>query len=248
MALSVVEVLLEQDRLDPDRLAAAFARRYDVGRGYGGGAHGLLQALQQGASWRVAAPAMFGGSGSFGNGAAMRVAPLGAYLAQRPAEELVEQARLSAMVTHAHPEAVAGAVAVALAAAAAWTQAEQGTLGGAALFETVLRHTPSSETREAIRRASAIEPATSVEEAARLLGTGQRVSAMDTVPFVVWCAARSLRGSFEEAFWTTVRGLGDRDTTCAMVCGIVALSCREIPDAWVAAREPLPRELSFLPL
>jgi len=41
----------------------------------------------------------------------------------------------------------------------------------------------------------------------------------------------------------TVSGLGDRDTTCAMVGGIVALSAgaASIPDAWVAARELLPR-------
>jgi hypothetical protein len=42
--------------------------------------------------------------------------------------------------------------------------------------------------------------------------------------------------------WTTVAGLGDRDTTCAIVGGIVALSAAPatIPSTWVAAREPLP--------
>lgn len=244
MALSVVQVLLELDRLDPDLLAGHFARRYDPARGYGGGAHGLLQALQQGVSWHFAAPAMFGHTGSFGNGAAMRVAPLGAYLAQRPMEQVAEQARLSAIVTHSHREGTAGAVAVAVAAAVAWDQAERGELDGAALFDAVLQHTPTSQTREEIRRASTLDSSTG-EEAARLLGTGQRVSAQDTVPFVIWCVARSLGGPFEEAFWTTVRGLGDRDTTCAMVGGVVALSCREVPDAWVAAREPLPDDFTF---
>ena len=45
-----------------------------------------------------------------------------------------------------------------------------------------------------------------------------------------------------EALWTTLSGLGDRDTTCAIVGGIVA--CRTgvegIPAEWLAAREPLP--------
>jgi ADP-ribosylglycohydrolase len=59
--------------------------------------------------------------------------------------------------------------------------------------------------------------------------------------YTLWCAAHHL-GNFEEAMWTTVSGLGDRDTTCAIVGGIVACSvgAAGIPPEWIAAREPLP--------
>lgn len=71
------------------------------------------------------------------------------------------------------------------------------------------------------------------------LGTGARVTSMDTVPFSLWCAARYL-DHFEEAMWGTVSGLGDRDTTCAIVGGIVALAApATVPAAWREAREPL---------
>ncbi|MFH1148915.1 MAG: ADP-ribosylglycohydrolase family protein, partial [Actinomycetota bacterium] len=130
-------------------------------------------------------------------------------------------------------------------AAAGWRQVEAGDLDGVALIEVVREHTPDGETRDGIGRAARLGLEAPVDEAARALGTGQRVSAQDTVPFVIWCAARCLAGSFEEAFWTTLRGMGDRDTTCAMVGGIVALTCREIPDAWLAAREPLPEGFSL---
>ena len=235
MALSVVQTLLELDRIEPDALARRFADRYDGTRGYGGGAHGLLRAFQSGVSWEVAAPAMFGGAGSFGNGAAMRIAPLGGYLADRPLQEVAEQARLSSIVTHAHPEGVAGGVAVALAAAAAWNGCD-----ARGLFDAALAHTPAGQTRAGIQRAAELPADLTPELAARELGSGQRVSAQDTVPFVLWCAAHALAGPYEEAFWRTIRGLGDRDTTCAMVGGIVALSCREVPPEWIAAREPLP--------
>ena len=47
--------------------------------------------------------------------------------------------------------------------------------------------------------------------------------------------------------WQTVSALGDRDTTCAIVGGIVSLQVgqAEIPAEWRDAREPLPglREL-----
>jgi ADP-ribosylglycohydrolase len=238
MALSIVQTLEERQALDADVLARHLARRYidDPGRGYGAAAHDLLLQINLGASWEAAAGALFGGQGSFGNGAAMRVAPLGAYLAG-DLERVRQQAILSARVTHMHPEGEAGAVAVAVAAAWAW---EQGAFGDPQeLFEVVLAHTPPSQTRDGVEQAAALPSDTQPRVAARTLGSGQRISAQDTVPFVIWCAARHL-DSFEEGFWTTVAGLGDRDTTCAMVGGIVALSSRHVPDAWLASRESLP--------
>jgi ADP-ribosylglycohydrolase len=79
-----------------------------------------------------------------------------------------------------------------------------------------------------------------VRKAAELMGNGSEVCAHDTVPFALWCAARHL-DNFEEALWTTVSALGDRDTTCAIVGGVVAMSVglQGIPDSFMAAREPL---------
>jgi ADP-ribosylglycohydrolase len=64
-----------------------------------------------------------------------------------------------------------------------------------------------------------------------------RVSAPDTVPFALWCAARHL-DDYVEAMWQTVSGLGDRDTTCAIVGGIVAAAGAGVPSDWRASREP----------
>jgi ADP-ribosylglycohydrolase len=51
--------------------------------------------------------------GSFGNGSAMRVGPVG--LAMRTADDALAEAARSAGVTHSHPEGIKGAQAVALA-------------------------------------------------------------------------------------------------------------------------------------
>jgi ADP-ribosylglycohydrolase len=42
--------------------------------------------------------------------------------------------------------------------------------------------------------------------------------------------------------WLTVSGLGDRDTTCAIVGGIVAchVGLKSIPKDWLKQREKLP--------
>ena len=118
MGLGIVEVLRERGRIDQDRLAAVFARRYRArpDRGYGGTAHQILREIGEGAPWREVSSAVFSGMGSMGNGGAMRAAPVGAYFAGDPAA-VIREARASAEVTHAHPDGQAGAVAVALAAA-----------------------------------------------------------------------------------------------------------------------------------
>jgi ADP-ribosylglycohydrolase len=115
MACSVVWMLATAGAVDQDTLAAAFAERCEPNRGYGGGAFTILRRIRQGLPWPAAAASVFNGEGSCGNGAAMRVAPLGAYFPDSPARA-AREAVLSAEVTHAHPEGVAGAVAVAEAA------------------------------------------------------------------------------------------------------------------------------------
>lgn len=243
MALSIVETLRRYGSLEQDALAGSFAAHYESGRGYGSGMHRLLSGLRAGqASWRELAPAQFGGHGSYGNGAAMRVAPLGAYFAD-DLPRVVEQAQLSALVTHSHPEAIAGAIAVALTAALAWQARQAAERPTRAEFiERVLPLVPDSEVRRRLQHARDIAPSTSAEAAASLLGSGYQVSAQDTVPFVIWCASQYL-GHYEDALWHTASGLGDMDTTCAMVGGIVVLytGVEKIPEAWIERREALPR-------
>lgn len=242
MALSVVENLRHYGSIEQDRLVESFATHYEPGRGYGAGMHSLLRTLHAGqGSWRELTPAQFSGQGSYGNGAAMRVAPLGAYFAD-DLKRVVKQARLSAEVTHSHPEAIAGAIAVAVAAALAWQCREANERPvRAALIERVLAWVPKSDVRSKLRRARDIFPHTSAEAAASMLGSGYQVSAQDTVPYVLWCAGQFLE-DYEEALWQTASGLGDIDTTCAMVGGIVALytGVEKIPEAWIEKREPLP--------
>ena len=139
MALSVVEVLRRAGRIDQDQLAASFAKHYEPARGYGGGMQKLLQRLQDGQPWREAAAAQMDGAGSFGNGAAMRVAPVGAWFAD-DASRAAEEAERSAVVTHTHREGVAGAVAVAVAAALAWQQRDTDMQAARWLNQTTASH------------------------------------------------------------------------------------------------------------
>jgi ADP-ribosylglycohydrolase len=241
MALSIFEALHSHGRIDPDDLALRFAERFrkDPDRGYGTMARIILRSILKGENWRTASSSAFSGTGSMGNGGAMRVAPLGAYLAEELDGSLRAEAMLSAAVTHAHPEGQAGAIAVAVAAAMAWRgrglpQKEAAT----AMMQAVYDRTPEGETRTGIARALKLPFFTMPQVAARVLGNGSAVTAPDTVPYVIWCAAKHL-DNYKEALVSTVEGDGDCDTNCAMVGGIVALYAGRdsVPEEWRDARE-----------
>jgi ADP-ribosylglycohydrolase len=241
MALSIVENLRKFGEIDQGQLAHSFGRHFEPRRGYGPAMYRLIPQFQAGQPWKKSARALFKGQGSFGNGGAMRVAPVGAYFAD-DLEAVVENARRSAEVTHAHPEASAGAIAVAVAAAWAWRLRDADSLPkGQAFLEMVLPSIPESEVRDGVVRAGKMPPDTSIWNVVRELGNGSRISAQDTAPFVLWCAAQHL-DNYEEALWLTASGQGDMDTNCAMVGGIVAAhtGTEGIPAEWLRHREALP--------
>lgn len=239
-ALSIVSVLRQYGYINQDALARSFADRYERDRGYGPAMHRLLWEIKCGESWQERAQSLFAGQGSFGNGSAMRVAPLGAFFAD-DLNTVVEQAARSSVITHTHDEAVAGAIAVAVAAALAYQFRSAPLPGRADFLDAVLPHLPESEVRSKVRQARDMPSESSVKFAVSVLGNGVRISAPDTVPFALWCAGEKL-SDYEEALWLTVSGLGDRDTTCAIVGGIVAMytGSDSIPRGWIGSREKLP--------
>jgi ADP-ribosylglycohydrolase len=227
----------EQD-FDRDRFADLLGRHFDAYRGYGPGAVVLLRLIREGTPWPIAAAAAFDGQGSAGNGAAMRAAPLGAWHADSLAHAAAQGAR-AAEVTHAHPEGIAGGVAVTVAAAIASAARLDGHRPDPdQLLAAVAALVPPGHVRDGLRRAVRIGDAA---EAAYELGTGSRAMAQDSVPFAIWVAAHHL-GDYPAAITTCVAGGGDVDTTAAMAGGVVAAytGVDGIPAAWLAAREPLP--------
>ncbi|MFJ5838478.1 ADP-ribosylglycohydrolase family protein [Streptomyces shenzhenensis] len=237
MACSVVAVLAAHHRIDQDALAHSFAAHHDFDRGYGPAVNRLLRLVREGHDWRELAAGLFDGQGSWGNGAAMRIAPLGAWYADDP-EQAIHQAEVSAYTTHQHREAVAGAMAVA--AAAALAAAPGGPPSPAALLDGVVALVPKSAVGSGLRRARDMLDYGDAGTVAAVLGCGRRTSAHDTVPFALWSAARAL-GDYEAAFWTTAEVGGDVDTTCAIVGGVLAAGKAGTPPSeWLERAETLP--------
>ena len=240
MAIGIVQSLERSRTIEEDLLAWEFGERFtrQPDRGYGKMARHILREIAAGANWREVSSAAFGG-GSFGNGAAMRVAPLGAYFADEPGA-VPEMAARSARITHFHPEGIAGAIAVALASAEALNRRGTDPVTAAhSIWEAVLTRTPTSRLKGLLEYARPLSEHTATE-VAREVGNGAEITAQDTVPFCIWNACRNIN-DYPEAVISTIEVGGDCDTNCAIVGGIVSafVGTQGIPEDWRRVREPL---------
>ena len=142
MMISVAKTLFEKGHIDPMYLVQEFANRYEPDRGYGQGMRILLEKIATGADPAAATTSAFP-EGSFGNGAAMRVAPVGLFFAT-DLDHVAEQAAKSARTTHVHPLGVDGAVLLAVAIALAF-RCEQGTFNRRRFISKLLRYAETEE-------------------------------------------------------------------------------------------------------
>lgn len=233
MAIGIYRTLEIYGTINQDALASIFAKNYalDWHRGYGGTAHSILRSIKEGQHWQDVASAAFDGMGSMGNGGAMRVAPIGAYFAD-DLDKVLYYARASAEVTHAHIEGIVGAMAVAIASALLLNKKLGQYFGeGETFLRDVANQLPESDTKYKILSAVSIKKESNIDFVVSTLGNGICLTAQDTVPLCLWCAAYFYT-SIEEALWTAVSALGDRDTICAIVGGMVSLFADELPHQW----------------
>jgi ADP-ribosylglycohydrolase len=243
MAICIARSLREHGTVHQDDLAHRFAQEYalDPRRGYGSGAQEILSGIRQGRDWRELSASVFQGTGSMGNGAAMRVGPLGAWFYDSPGTA-AGQAELSSRITHWHPEGIAGATAVAVACsfAANWSLKDVVKQNRSQLLQVVLPFVNASQTRDGLLRALQISDEQTAAEAAEILGCGEKVLSQDTVPFCLWTAQKHLL-SYPDAIWESASVFGDIDTNCAIVGSIVSVAAGHggIPKDWLLSREPL---------
>ncbi|MHC1600968.1 MAG: ADP-ribosylglycohydrolase family protein, partial [Candidatus Nezhaarchaeales archaeon] len=100
MMIGMAESLIECRGFNGEHMTWTFIRNWqkEPWRGYGPGPPRVFRLILSGVSWREAAKKLYGGMGSFGNGAAMRIAPI-ALLYHDKSEELREMAYRSAEIT-----------------------------------------------------------------------------------------------------------------------------------------------------
>ena len=236
MMIGVAESLVERRGFDPEHMFLTFVRNWEAEpwRGYGPGPPAIFRAFRRGEDPRRVAETLYPG-GSFGNGAAMRIAPI-ACLYYDNLAELRRVAAESARLTHTHPLGVEGAVLQASAIALA--VGTIGPLDRLAFLEELLSLAESEIYRRkltAIRGFLSRPGRPSRREVVRVLGNS--VEAFNSVPTAIYAFLAT--GSFEEAVRLAVSFGGDRDTIGAMAGAIAgAYYGREsIPARWLEELE-----------
>ena len=233
LAGHVADHATDDEVVDDDLvLALAEAWRAEPDRGYGPNPPRIFAAALAGEEWRTRVHDAFGGRGSLGNGGAMRVAPVGAL--PGGVERVVDVARRSAAVTHAHPvgQEAAGVIAVA---AHRGLRAPEGTSDAPGTLTRCVAVVSTEELRGAIR-AAWTAARRGPREAAEITGNG--VAANESVGAAL-AAALSHPGDPVAAVSFAVRMAGDTDTIAAMAGSLVGsrTGARALPAELVARLE-----------
>jgi len=114
MALSVCQSLLHNNQFNPVHMATCFAKQYqkEMDRGYGKEIVNIFDAWNKEAVTvdNVFQPSLqqFNGTGSYGNGAAMRVAPVALF--SNNYQQCIDIAKKTALLTHSNTQGVNGAI------------------------------------------------------------------------------------------------------------------------------------------
>jgi len=229
MMIGVAESLIKQKGFDGADMARTFIRNYDPARGYGPGTEAALKRLRAGEPWEDASRAIFDGAGSYGNGAAMRIAPVGLFYYD-DLNQLRRIAYQASQITHAHELGKEGAALQAVAVALAVRGERSGMVG--ALKEFVHHEVY----RNKLQKLDALlEVESSREEIIAELGIGE--AAFESIPTAIYAFLRF--ESFEASVTYVVSLGGDSDTIGAMTGALSGAYYGEdaIPSEWLERLE-----------
>ncbi len=228
MSVDVIESLLACKRVEQDDLAQRFAHSYRWSRGYGPGAAKLLKRIRQGEPWQLAHRAIYA-NGSFGNGGAMRAAPVGLFYGAEERQKLIQAVQAATRITHAHPVGLDGAVVIAVSVAL--------VSQGASVLDIVQQVRRSLETVDMLNRLAVAEqlllPTLSPappQLVARELGNGIRAKDSCVTALYIGLALREAPFSGLLSYTRAVGG--DTDTIGAMAGAIWGAACgyRQLPE------------------
>ena len=247
LALALAAHLCDHPEVAPAALAVRILDEYEPWRGYGAGMRGLVATWQRSSPFdddtlAAAATSQFP-DGSFGNGAAMRVAPVGVRWSHDP-ERCDAVARRSAALTHVHPRGVEGAVLQARAVALAAQRGRFGRNELATIADGAVAREYVEGLRDAVHlaRVWATGDLGFADVAAEL---GNEVVAHRSVPAALWAAATG--DGFADGIELALGVGGDADTIAAMTGAVLgaAAGVDAIPADWIDAMEDGERGVSY---
>ena len=224
MAISVLEEMVENGVIDQSSLRERFLHRFSPWRGYGGGMLEVIERWRGGESIGITASSLYNGSGNFGNGAAVRIAPIALFFKLDETAALNEQVHRCALLTHTHPYGVAGALLHAAAVLMALNDVPENEWI-ARIFKLPIE---SAYKIKLGRMTQCLERKASAHESVKEIGNSPQ--AIEAVPAALYSVLRH-PDSFIDALLFSISMGGDTDTIGAMAGALAGakLGAERIP-------------------
>jgi poly(ADP-ribose) glycohydrolase ARH3 len=236
MTSGIAESLIESKGFNGEHMAQTFIKNYEAEpwRGYGPGPPRIFWMIKSGEKWYSAANKLYQG-GSFGNGSAMRVAPVGLLYSDDP-EKLREIAHKSSSITHSHELGMEGAALQAYAVALALNTASDEDINQEAFLSKLQNFIQNQLYKKKVAQ---IRELLGEQDRARVVAMlGNDIEAPRSVPTAIYCFLRQPQSYKDTVIYAISLG-GDTDTIAAMAGAISGayLGIEAIPQEWRAKLE-----------
>lgn len=231
MTIGVVESLIQSRGFDGEHMAQTFIKNYETEpwRGYGPGPPRVFRMIKNGEPWDSAASKIYRG-GSFGNGAAMRMAPVGLLYSDNPAK-LREIAYKSSSITHSHELGREGAALQAYAVALALNTPSDEEIDREAFLLKLQNFAQTQLYKEKIANTKELLGEQDRARVVAVLGNG--IEALNSVPTAIYCFLKQPKSYKDSVIYAISLG-GDTDTIASMAGAISGayLGIEAIPQEW----------------
>ncbi len=232
MMIGMAESLIQKKDFDAEDMTFTFIKNYEKEpfRGYGPGPPRIFRWIKSGIPPEEAARSLYSG-GSYGNGSAMRIAPVGLFYHDN-LEKLKEVAYKSSQITHTHPLGKEGGFLQALAIALAINAFTPDSFETSIFLEKLHHAVESKIYRGKLKRMEKMLDA-KVDKSMVLTELGNSIEAFNSVPTAIF-SFLSHGDSFEEAIIFAIQLGGDTDTIAAMTGAISGAyhGIETIPAKW----------------
>ncbi len=233
MMMGISESLISKKGFDGQDIANKFVENFSPERGYGRSAAKIIEELKTGAKWDKVSTLVFK-NGSYGNGAAMRSAPLAVFYYNR-LNELIKYTKKAAEITHTHVLGYQGAILISIAISKVLTEYNLNTLESKIRFINVLKNTYSFDNvylKSLNNIIELLKNPVDVSEAINLLGVSVR--AHESVPTAIYSFLNNIE-RFEDSVIFSVNLGGDTDTIGAMTATLAGAyhGYNLVPKRWL---------------
>ena len=206
LTLATCESIVRSGGVAPEKVAEAFLEIHtsDGIRGVGSSTLKAMRDLEVGAHWYLAGAR---GERAAGNGAAMRIAPLG-FLLNLDLDELPTIVRDVSSITHHNDEAYAGALAVVLCIRMIVEGRDRLTI-----IWQLIDLLPDTQVRDCLKKLQE-DSEISIGQASEISGTSGFVA--ESVPLAIFAGLKGFDCGLSEIIETVVGCGGDTDTIGSM--------------------------------